>query len=201
MSELQNASWGCVRAHEQPSVRRSTYRLLKTNSRVIRCWHSEYIVSKLEIAPLSPDDSKSPRSPCGWRMTPWKKEKQKTRKKKKKKLHQLACSLLSRSYSTFSPWCWRRGVRRRSYKHPVGESSRLPKHIPFHSLVAYLCRAQGRIGGRRVVADATGTSFWQRGCGGSRNGKLTSHCEKTKQKKKHSQTPRLTRAHIQYIVP
>lgn len=149
MSELQNASWGCVRAHEQPSVRRSTYRLLKTNSRLIRCWHSDHIVSKLEIAPLSPDDSKSPRSPRAWRMTPWKKEK--------KNVHQLACSLLSRSYSTFSPWWWRKGVRGRSYKHPVGESSRLPKHIPFPSLVDHLCSAQGGIGGRRVVADATGT--------------------------------------------
>lgn len=51
MSELQNASCGCVRAHEQPSVSRSTCRLPKTNSRLIRCWYSDCIFSKLGSLP------------------------------------------------------------------------------------------------------------------------------------------------------
>lgn len=57
MSELQNASWGCVSAHEQPSVSQSTCRLPKTKTRLTRCWHSDRIVCKLKIAPLFPDDS------------------------------------------------------------------------------------------------------------------------------------------------
>lgn len=43
MSELQKASCGCVRAHEQPSVSWLTCRLLKTNSRLIRCWYTDCI--------------------------------------------------------------------------------------------------------------------------------------------------------------
>lgn len=43
ISELQKASCGCVRAHEQPSVIWLTCRLLKTNSRLIRCWYTEFI--------------------------------------------------------------------------------------------------------------------------------------------------------------
>lgn len=43
ISELQKASCGCARAHEQPSVRWLRCRQLKTNSRLIRCWYTEFI--------------------------------------------------------------------------------------------------------------------------------------------------------------
>lgn len=52
MSELQNASCGCVRAHEQPSVSWLTCRLLKTNSRLIRCWYTDCISPNFFFSPL-----------------------------------------------------------------------------------------------------------------------------------------------------
>lgn len=47
MSALQKASCGCARTHEQPSVSWWTCRLLKTSSRLIRCWYTACIFSQL----------------------------------------------------------------------------------------------------------------------------------------------------------
>lgn len=52
ISELQKASCGCVRAHEQPSVSWLTCRLLRTTSRLIRCWYTEFISP--DFSPLFP---------------------------------------------------------------------------------------------------------------------------------------------------
>lgn len=51
MSELQKASWGCVRAHEQPSVSWLTCRVLKINSRLTRyteCISPNFLTPSLE---------------------------------------------------------------------------------------------------------------------------------------------------------
>lgn len=71
MSELQYASCGCVTAHEQPSVSWLTCRLLKTNSRLIRCWYTDCISPNFPRTLLLWESVRSPpgSAPAVWIMS------------------------------------------------------------------------------------------------------------------------------------
>lgn len=157
MSELQNASWGCVRAHEQPSVSRSTCRLPKTKSRLIRCWHSDRIVCKRRIPPLFPGDSNPlPISACVTDDAAEEKKQKEGKEGEKNNLHQtnervsswlLCFPLLQRCLVPDAGREWLASVHIGTQSSRHAHSS-LTRHPP-----PQLARPDGRTSGSRTRDD------------------------------------------------